>query len=276
MSTARDTWTKLIRFQTADGTIHFGEPDADLKTAKVIEASGTGEQILTSHVLPISKLLAPVVPTNIICIGLNYKRHAKETNLPIPTWPVVFYKNTSSLQNPNDPIVVPKIALDPPEVDYEVELAVVIGKPCKNATKENALDYVLGYTVCNDVSARKWQTVRGGSQWCFGKGFDTFCPLGPVLVSPRAIPNPNKLRLGCTLNGQVVQDSNTEDMIFDVPTIIEFLSQGTTLAAGTVILTGTPEGVGFTRNPPIFLKHGDSVTVEIENIGKLTNPVRNE
>jgi len=142
--------------------------------------------------------------------------------------------------------------------------------------KEQALDYVLGYTVANDVSARKWQVQRGGSQWCFGKGFDTFCPLGPVIASPQAIPNPNRLQLSCVLNDQTVQKSNTEDMIFDVPTIIEFLSQGTTLSPGTVILTGTPEGVGFSRKPPIFLAHGDLVSVEIEDIGKLTNPVLNE
>jgi len=153
----------------------------------------------------------------------------------------------------------------------------VIGKACKNVSKDKALDYVLGYTVANDVSARRWQsTPKGGSQWCFAKGFDTFCPLGPVVTSTLVIPNPNRLKLSCVLNGKIVQESNTEDMIFDVPTIIEFLSQGTTLTPGTVILTGTPEGVGFTRKPPIFLSQGDHVTVEVERIGKLTNPVINE
>jgi len=187
-----------------------------------------------------------------------------------------FFKNSNALQNPGDPIVIPSVALDPQEVDYEVELAIVIGKPCRNVKKENALDYVLGYTVANDVSARKWQINRGGSQWCFGKSFDTFCPLGPAIVSKTVIPDPNKLTLNCVLNGETVQNSNTADMIFDVPTILEFLSQGTTLAPGTVILTGTPEGVGFARKPPVWLTHGDSVTVEIEKIGKLTNPVINE
>jgi len=180
------------------------------------------------------------------------------------------------LQNPIDAISIPKIARDPPEVDYECELAVVIGKPCKNVSEEDALNYVLGYTCANDVSARQWQTVRGGGQWNFGKSFDTFCPLGPVISSTSVIPNPNNLKISTVLNDQVMQSSNTNDMIFSVPRIIQFLSQSTTLLPGTVILTGTPEGVGFARKPPVFLKKGDSVTIEIENIGKLTNSVTEE
>jgi 2-keto-4-pentenoate hydratase/2-oxohepta-3-ene-1,7-dioic acid hydratase in catechol pathway len=160
------------------------------------------------------------------------------------------------------------------EVDYECELAVVIGKACKNVSKANALDYVLGYTCANDVSARDWQLKFGGGQWCRGKTFDTFAPLGPCLVLKDEIPDPNKLRIQTVLNGSVMQDWNTDDMIFDVPALIEFLSGDTTLLPGTVILTGTPHGIGAARKPPIFLKDGDVVTIEIEKIGSLTNPVK--
>jgi 2-keto-4-pentenoate hydratase/2-oxohepta-3-ene-1,7-dioic acid hydratase in catechol pathway len=161
-------------------------------------------------------------------------------------------------------------------VDYECELAVVIGKVCKNASRQNALDYVLGYTCANDVSARDWQKQFGGGQWCRGKGFDTFCPLGPCLVTPDEIPNPNTLKIRTVVNGEVLQDWTTEDMIFDVPRLIEFLSGSTTLLPGTVILTGTPHGVGMARKPPRWLKAGDQVSVEIEKIGTLTNPVMDE
>jgi 2-keto-4-pentenoate hydratase/2-oxohepta-3-ene-1,7-dioic acid hydratase in catechol pathway len=159
-------------------------------------------------------------------------------------------------------------------VDYECELAVVIGKACKNVSKANALDYVLGYTCANDVSARDWQLKFGGGQWCRGKTFDTFAPLGPCLVLKDEIPDPNKLRIQTVLNGSVMQDWNTDDMIFDVPALIEFLSGDTTLLPGTVILTGTPHGIGAARKPPVFLKDGDVVTIEIEKIGSLTNPVK--
>ena len=161
-------------------------------------------------------------------------------------------------------------------MDYECELAVVIGKAAKNVSKEKALDYVLGYTCANDVSARDWQRTFGGSQWCRGKTFDTFCPLGPVLVTADEIPNPNQLAIKTILNGKTMQDLNTNDMIFDVPTLISFLSGSTTLLPGTVILTGTPQGVGMAMNPPVWLKSGDVVTIEIEKIGSLTNPVVDE
>jgi 2-keto-4-pentenoate hydratase/2-oxohepta-3-ene-1,7-dioic acid hydratase in catechol pathway len=161
-------------------------------------------------------------------------------------------------------------------VDYECELAVVIGRAARNVSRGEALDYVLGYTCANDVSARDWQKAGGGGQWCRGKTFDTFCPLGPVLVTPDTIRDPNALAIRTRLNGQIVQDCNTSDMIFDVPTLIAFLSGSTTLFPGTVILTGTPHGVGMARNPPVWLQDGDTVTVEIEGIGALTNPVRRE
>jgi 2-keto-4-pentenoate hydratase/2-oxohepta-3-ene-1,7-dioic acid hydratase in catechol pathway len=193
----------------------------------------------------------------------------------VPERPMLFIKSTTSLQNPGDPIELPR-KLASSEVDYECELAVVIGKTCKNVTRASALDFVLGYTAANDVSARDWQVRLNGGQFCQGKSFDTFCPLGPVLVTRDEIPNPNSLGIKTILNGQVMQDWNTNDMVFDVPALIEFLSGSKTLLAGTVILTGTPHGVGFARKPPVFLKAGDTVTIEIEKIGSLTNPVVEE
>ncbi len=187
----------------------------------------------------------------------------------------LFVKGANALQNPGDPIVLPRHARSD-EVDYECELGVVIGKACKNVKRENAIDYVLGYTCVNDVSARDWQLKWGGGQWCKGKFFDTFAPIGPCLVTPDEIPQPNNLKIKTVLNGETVQNSSTSDMIFDIPAIIEFLSGSTTLLPGTIILTGTPQGVGMASKPPKYLKAGDSVTIEIEKIGALTNPVTEE
>ena len=184
----------------------------------------------------------------------------------------MFMKLPSSVQNPGDPILLPG-KLKSTKVDYECELAVIIGKTARNVSRENALSYVLGYTCANDVSARDWQKHAGGHQWCRSKTFDTFCPLGPSLVTADEIHNPNQLGIKTILNGETVQDWNTNDMIFDVPAIIEFLSADTTLLPGTVILTGTPQGVGMARTPPIWLKPGDEVSIEIEGIGVLHNPV---
>ena len=219
------------------------------------------------------QLAAPIPrPDKVICIGLNYRKHADEGNQPHPEFPVVFMKMPSSVTNPDDPIVLPR-KLESTKVDYECELAVVIGRECKNVSPEKALDHVLGYTCANDVSARDWQLQYGGSQWCRGKTFDTFCPLGPCLVTRDEIPDPNALQIRTLLNGEVMQDWNTDDMIFDVPTLIEFLSGSTLLLPGTAIFTGTPHGVGAARKPPVFLKDGDTVSIEIERIGTLTNPV---
>jgi 2-keto-4-pentenoate hydratase/2-oxohepta-3-ene-1,7-dioic acid hydratase in catechol pathway len=179
------------------------------------------------------------------------------------------------VQHPGGPIELPR-KLPSQSVDYECELAVVIGKRCKNVSRADALKYVLGYTCANDVSARDWQLNLGGGQWCQGKSFDTFCPLGPAIVTTDDIPNPDTLRIRTHLNGEVLQDWNTSDMIFDVRALIEFLSASKTLLPGTVILTGTPHGVGFARKPPVWLKAGDTITVEIEKIGSLTNPVVDE
>lgn len=223
----------------------------------------------------VTKVLAPLEPRDILCIGLNYRKHAAEGGQAIPEHPVLFMKNSGAVQNPEDPIRLPRV-LASNSVDYECELAVVIGRTCHNVKRADALSYVLGYTCANDVSARDWQRNGGGGQWCRGKTFATFCPLGPVLVTADEIPNPNDLSIRTVLNGEVMQDWTTSDMIFDVPTLIEFLSASTVLRPGTVILTGTPHGVGFARTPPVFLKAGDSVTIEIEKIGSLTNPVVEE
>ncbi|MEI6085864.1 MAG: fumarylacetoacetate hydrolase family protein [Verrucomicrobiota bacterium] len=260
---------KIIRYQDPTGNIHFA---AD---GKRLTGDLFGQFTVTGETAQIHKLLAPVTPTAILCIGLNYRQHAAETGAKIPTHPILFLKQPASVQHPGDPIVLPT-HLRSTEVDYECELAVVIGKRCKNVTRAQALDYVFGYTCANDVSARDWQKQFGGGQWCRGKTFDTFCPLGPVLVTRDEIPNPNALAIKTILNGEAVQSWNTNDMIFDVPTLIEFLSGSTTLLPGTVILTGTPHGVGMARKPPVWLKAGDTVTIEIEKIGQLTNPVENE
>ena len=265
---------KIIRYQAPDGRIHFGAEQPSGEALR-IEGDILSEYRLTSERAQVAKLLAPLAPTAILCIGLNYKRHAAESNLPAPRFPVLFVKGANALQHPGEPIVIPT-HLRSEEVDYECELAVVIGRKCKNVRRAEALDYVLGYTCANDVSARDWQIKHGGGQWCRGKFFDTFAPLGPRLVTREEIPNPNALRIRTILNDENVQDWNTNDMIFDVPALIEFLSGSTTLLPGTVILTGTPHGVGMASKPPRWLKPGDTVTIEIEKIGALSNPVAME
>lgn len=231
----------------------------------------------TDEQAEICTLLAPIEPTQIIGVGLNYTRHAQESGAPIPVHPVLFAKGLNTVQHPGAPIELP-VALASQEVDYECELAVVIGKACKNVRRSEALQYVFGYTCANDVSARDWQLKKGGGQWSRGKFFDTFCPLGPCLVTPDELPaGPNRLRIATRLNDVTVQDWNTSDMIFDVATLIEFLSGSTTLLPGTVILTGTPHGVGMARKPsPRWLQPGDKVVIEIEGIGALENPVSTE
>jgi 2-keto-4-pentenoate hydratase/2-oxohepta-3-ene-1,7-dioic acid hydratase in catechol pathway len=208
-------------------------------------------------------------PRNVLCIGLNYKDHAAEGGVPLPEKPVVFAKLTGCITGPGDPIVLPP---DTKEVDYEAELAVVIGHRCRGVPASDALDYVAGYTCVNDVSARDFQ--RGDGQWVRAKSQDTFGPMGPYLVTGEDIPDPQALPIRCLVNGKILQDSNTDKMIFGVRELIAFISRGITLEPGDVISTGTPHGVGFARKPPIFLKAGDEVVVEIEGIGTLTSPVK--
>ncbi|MBC8132367.1 MAG: fumarylacetoacetate hydrolase family protein [Deltaproteobacteria bacterium] len=265
---------KIIRYEDPKGRIHHARENTD-GSAHRIEGDLFGTFAVTSDKADVARLLAPIAPSQVLCIGINYRRHANEVGIKIPEYPILFMKGVNTVQNPGGPIVIPG-HLPSAEVDYECELAVVIGKTCKNVPKERALEYVLGYTCANDVSARDWQLRMGGGQWCRGKTFDTFAPLGPCLVTADEIPNPNALGIATILNGTRVQASSTSDMIFDVPTLIAFLSGSTTLVPGTVILTGTPEGVGMAEKPPRWLKAGDVVTIEIETIGQLTNPVVGE
>jgi 2-keto-4-pentenoate hydratase/2-oxohepta-3-ene-1,7-dioic acid hydratase in catechol pathway len=265
---------RIARYTDTAGAIQFGREHAGGSITR-LEGQLFGDLNDTGEPADVAQRLTPLAPCDIYCIGLNYARHAEEGGKPIPENPVVFMKSSAAVQHPNAPIVLPR-KLRSDRVDYECELAVVIGWACKNVSRGAALDYVFGYTCGNDVSARDWQKEGGGGQWVRGKTFDTFAPLGPVLVTADEIPNPNALRLSTTLNGEVMQDWNTSDMIFDVPRLIEFLSGSTTLLPGTVILTGTPHGVGFARKPPVYLQPGDTVTIEVERIGQLTNPVVEE
>ena len=207
-------------------------------------------------------------PGKIVCVGLNYRDHAEESGMELPERPLLFAKWPSSLIGPGEPIVLPEQAR---EVDYEAELGVVIGTRASRVAVEDALDHVSGYLCANEVSARDVQFADG--QWTRGKSFDTFGPVGPV-VPASEVPDPQALRIRCLLNGDVVQDSSTAQMVFTVAEVIAFVSDGITLEPGDLILTGTPAGVGLGRKPPVYLADGDEVTVEIEGIGSLTNPVR--
>jgi 2-keto-4-pentenoate hydratase/2-oxohepta-3-ene-1,7-dioic acid hydratase in catechol pathway len=216
-------------------------------------------------------LLPPVPdPGKIMCIGLNYRDHARENNRAIPTEPVLFAKFANTLIGPGAPIRLPKVSQ---KVDFEAELVVVVGKWGKNVAEADAMSHVAGYTVGHDVSARDWQFKGEEKQWTIGKTFDTFAPTGPHLVTADEVPDPHSLPVKLRLNGQTMQDSNTQEFIFTVPQLIAYLSQVVTLEPGDLIFTGTPPGVGVARKPPVFLKPGDEVEVEIEGVGLLKNPV---
>lgn len=213
----------------------------------------------------------------VLGIGRNYAEHAKEQGAEIPDRPMVFTKSLASVSLTGDPIAIPPVCRDREQVDYEGELAVVIGKACKDVTESQARDpasgVILGYAAANDVSARWWQKQGSGGQFYRGKSFDTFCPIGPRIVPAAEVPDPMNLRLTTTLNAEAVQSASTSEMIFSVFTLVAELSCGATLLPGTVILTGTPSGVGMSRNPPRFLKPGDRVRVDIESLGFIENPV---
>ncbi len=260
---------RIVRYLDKEGKTGSGEQLADGTVVALQGGEGGGPKV------DVVRLLAPVIPPAIFCIGLNYRKHAEETGSKLPKHPVVFMKQPGAVQDPGEPIFLPR-GLRSERVDYECELAVVIGRRCKNVHAEEALDYVLGYTCGNDVSARDWQKDFGGSQWCRGKTFDTFAPLGPAIVTRSEIPDPGSLGIRTLLNGEVMQESSTADLIFSVPEIVSFLSGSTTLHPGTVILTGTPSGVGMARTPPRWLRAGDEVVVEIDGIGKLVNPMLDE
>lgn len=217
------------------------------------------------------QLKAPIFdPEKIVCIGMNYVDHCTEQNLPIPKEPVVFSKFASAICSPGDNIILENTD----ELDFEVELAIVIGKTCKKATLANAMDFVVGFTVAHDVSARDWQLKRNGGQWMLGKTMDTFAPIGPAIVTKDLIKDPHNLGLRCIVNGVVMQDSNTNQLVHKTEKIVSWVSSICTLKPGDLILTGTPPGVGCFRKPtPIWLKHGDVVTCEIDGIGSITNTV---
>lgn len=266
---------KIMRFLAEDGVVYFGVPeDHSHKQARLISGNIFSNFSLTSESKKIVKILPPVTPPNILAVGLNYRKHADETLCSYPEIPVLFLKATSSLTAPESSIILPKAGAE--EVDFEAELALVIGGKAKNVTTNDAREYILGYACAMDISARDWQKRKQNKQWARGKSFDTFCPLGPYLVTKEDIDDPNNLGIKCSVNGELFQDSNTSDMIFKVDEIVSHLSQSLTLLPGTVILTGTPEGVGFMRKPPVFLRAGDVIEVEIERVGILKNTVINE
>ncbi|XP_015245688.1 PREDICTED: fumarylacetoacetate hydrolase domain-containing protein 2-like isoform X1 [Cyprinodon variegatus] len=217
------------------------------------------------------QLLPPILaPEKVVCVGMNYRDHCLEQNAPIPKEPIIFSKFPSALTGPYDDIILPP---ESQEVDWEVELAFVIGRRGKHIKEEDALSYVAGFTVANDVSARDWQMRRNGKQWLLSKTFDSFCPLGPALVTADAVNDPHNLGIRCLVNGDTVQSSNTSQMIFKTAALIAWVSQIVTLTPGDVFLTGTPPGVGVFRNPPIFLKKGDVVECQIDQLGSIINKV---
>lgn len=270
---------KIAKFVDEDGQVQWGQDLGDGRLA-VLDRSPLAAfpdlPGVTGRTARSRKRLSPVEPVNVFCIGLNYRAHANEMGSAIPEYPVIFMKPTSSVIGPDDAIRLPRVEHGP-ETDQEAELAVVIGKAARDVPVDNALDYVLGYTAANDVSARWWQKQGGGGQFVRGKGFDTFCPLGPVLVTrgdgDDEISDPQALAITGRVNGQVLQQSTTGDMIFSVAELIAHMSQDTTLLPGTVILTGTPAGVGWAREPRQLLRPGGVAEVEIEGVGVLSNPV---
>ncbi|KAK1955646.1 hypothetical protein LY78DRAFT_697619 [Colletotrichum sublineola] len=283
------SWNRLIRFVDDSGAEHFGEPqiqdesefaallDKDDLWAVIYDGASPvapltkGERV---HVKEVKPLLTPKNVPIIRCIGLNYVKHIQEGGRTPPPYPSLFVKPATSVAAWNEDVPIPKVAQDG-TVDYEAELAFVIGKTGKNIPKEQALEYVAGYLAANDVSARAWQRdpakAGGVPQWCFSKGFDKFAPLSPVLVSPAVVGNASDLVLQTFVNGEERQNETTGDLLFGVEDIVSFLSQGTTLEAGTVVLTGTPSGVGMGMKPPKYLSDGDVVEVRISKLGGVKN-----
>jgi 2-keto-4-pentenoate hydratase/2-oxohepta-3-ene-1,7-dioic acid hydratase in catechol pathway len=245
---------------------------------ELLESDRLGEmaRLLSTGTLPRvptadAVFLPPIAdPRKIICIGLNYRDHALEQGAPIPKEPVVFSKFPTSLTGHEQPIRLPAVS---DEVDFEAELVVVLGRAGKDIPQEQAMQHVAGYMIGHDVSARDWQKKKDGKQWLLGKSFDTFAPTGPWLVTADEVPDPHALPIRLRLNGRVMQESNTAQLIFSVPYLIHYVSQVATLEPGDLLFTGTPAGVGFARQPPIFLKKGDVVEVEIDGLGLLRNTV---
>ncbi|KIV85749.1 hypothetical protein PV11_01411 [Exophiala sideris] len=289
-------WTRLIRFVSTDGHVLRGEPilpsedfdlgnvtESDQLKAKVIKGDdpldATGKTIVSDEVVTVKKLLGPLAAEEVPilrCVGLNYAKHIKEAGRTPPPFPFIFFKPNTTVTDHDAPVVIPKIAQDD-QADYEGELCILIGKDAKDVSKEDALDYVAAYTAGNDVSSRKLQRnpeLAGRvPQWGFSKGFDTFAPLGPCLVSSELVGDPAKLHLKTIIDGETRQDESVSDLCFDCAYLISYLSQGTTLQKGSVIMTGTPGGVGSGMNPPRYMTHGTKMEVQISEIGTLRNVV---
>lgn len=274
---------QAVRFQTSDGTVRLGRIEGD----GIVDAGPAGPMGFVptpegwaaiagadgpTSAIDDVRLLHPVVPAKIIAIGLNYRDHAEESNLEIPDVPVVFSKYTSALIGPGDEIVVPREETRP---DYEAEMAIVIGKEIYRASLDNALDAVGGYTALNDVSGRRAQLETPVKQFVYGKSFDTFAPLGPCITSLDGVDLSN-IDVSSRIGDEVLQDSNTRNLIFSVPEIIEYVTRGTTLYPGDVIATGTPGGVGDGRDPKRYLGDGEVIEVSVGGVGTLRNPVRHE
>jgi 2-keto-4-pentenoate hydratase/2-oxohepta-3-ene-1,7-dioic acid hydratase in catechol pathway len=280
----------ICRFQDKHGQSHYAvyrEDESGIRMcplSELVDDVPVGNELLIRGVgwiaklpepsqnqwQPIPERLSTPIPTpeKVICIGLNYRDHAIETGAEIPTEPVVFNKFTSTLVGHGDDIILPRVSN---EVDYEAELVVIMGREGKHIAAADAMDYVFGYTCGHDVSARDWQKGRPAGQWLLGKTFDTFAPIGPCVVTTQELCDPTDVRVRMILNGDVVQDSTTAQLIFDIPALIEHLSKIVTLRPGDMIFTGTPPGVGAARKPPLFLKPGDVCQVQIERIGTLSN-----
>ncbi|EXJ67934.1 uncharacterized protein A1O5_08548 [Cladophialophora psammophila CBS 110553] len=272
-------FTRLIRFEDPQGKIHYGEAGADWKLnlqgqtlpTYDITSSWASEFPLSGQKAEVAKILSPLETIPLMFgIGLNYKSHAEEANLPIPSYPVLFTKFGDVLAGPYQDIPIPLVAKD---LDYEGELCVVIGKDAKNLAEDADLsEYILGYTTGNDVSARFWAWPKqSGGQYGHSKSFDQFGPIGPVITSPAALGDPQNLCLKTWVNGEIKQNNNTNNMIFDVAAVVRHMSQGITLKRGTVIMTGTPDGVLACKKSQVYLNSGDLVEVEIEKIGKIAN-----
>ncbi|MFW5789048.1 MAG: fumarylacetoacetate hydrolase family protein [Spirochaetota bacterium] len=266
---------KIIRFLDTDGAVRLGavdrqvETSAPPRTARLIEGNLLGSHRVTDDTATVAKLLYPIEPAMILGIGANYKAVFTDSGRAMPEYPIVFFKLANALQNPGDPIVLPRTVLRADEVKYEGELCVVVGKGGKNIPASKSMDHVLGYTIANDVSGSDWQRERVGMQWAKGKGFDTFCPLGPAIVTADEIGDPAGLRVVTRVDGRVEQDESVAEMVFAVPQLIEFLSAAHTIADGSIILTGTPPGARF-------VKPGERIDITIDGIGTLSNTVVEE
>ncbi|MEK0425965.1 MAG: hypothetical protein RJB11_2056 [Planctomycetota bacterium] len=278
----------IVRFKRPDGSIAWGwrsqQGIQDLCAADDSLPTSTRELILRwkelqSRIVSLIKKLGPSdqplellcpldTPGKILCIGLNYRDHAIETNAPIPEEPIVFSKAPSSLIGPEDPIEIPSISQ---QVDYEAELVVVVGERLKKSSQEQAQQAIFGYTAGNDISARDWQKGKPGKQWLLGKSFDTFAPIGPAIALASSISDPQNLKIQSRLNGQLMQDSSTRELIFSPAMLLSYISQVLTIEPGDLLFTGTPAGVGVARDPQVFLKPGDRIEVQIESIGTLSN-----